>query len=273
MKTLLQIIKSFWFLWLLVWLLGLSLGGAMLRWTVIEREAVWVGMALFSACCLLWVVLRQYGRIRTERNLEHLLNVEVDREQRGGVFRDHQVLRERLQHAVKLLRAAPQAGGGGSAALSDLPWYLVIGLSASGKTSLLTRAGLSARVAGGSTPGLQSGTQHCDWYFSPEAVMIDTAGRYLRDDQSASEFAAFLKMLKNQRSKAAVNGLVLVVSLPELLAASADERNALAAQLVSRIEEYTDCLDANPPIYLMLSKTDQLPGFSQAFDGLDLHQR
>ncbi|EPN30808.1 ImcF-like family protein, partial [Pseudomonas syringae pv. actinidiae ICMP 18807] len=74
-------------------------------------------------------------------------------------------------------------------------------------------------------------------------------------------------------SKAAVNGLVLVVSLPELLAASAAERNEMGARLVSRIEEYTDCLDANPPIYLMLTKTDQLPGFSQAFDGLDLHER
>ncbi|WP_164648866.1 type VI secretion protein IcmF/TssM N-terminal domain-containing protein, partial [Pseudomonas viridiflava] len=40
-----------------------------------------------------------------------------------------------------------------------------------------------------------------------------------------------------------------------------------------RIEEYTECLDAKPPIYLMLSKTDQLPGFSQAFEGLDLHER
>jgi type VI secretion system protein ImpL len=39
------------------------------------------------------------------------------------------------------------------------------------------------------------------------------------------------------------------------------------------VEEYAECLDANPPVYLMLSKTDQLPGFSQAFDGLDLHER
>ena len=63
-------------------------------------------------------------------------------------------------------------------------------------------------------------------------------------------------MLK-RTNKAAVNGLVLVVSLPELLAASATERNELAAQLVSRIEEYTDCLDANPPIYLMLKQQDR----------------
>ncbi|WP_164454466.1 type VI secretion protein IcmF/TssM N-terminal domain-containing protein, partial [Pseudomonas viridiflava] len=106
------------------------------------------------------------------------------------------------------------------------PWYLVIGMSAAGKTSLLTRSGLSASIASSANEH-QSGTQHCDWYFSPEAVMIDTAGRYLRDDQSASEFAGFLRMLKKQRSKAAVNGLVLVVSLPELLASSVSERDAL----------------------------------------------
>lgn len=42
---------------------------------------------------------------------------------------------------------------------------------------------------------------------------------------------------------------------------------------MARVEEYAECLGANPPIYLMLSKTDQLPGFSQAFEGLDLHER
>lgn len=273
MKTLLRVIKNFWFLWLLVWLSGIALGAAVLGWTAVEREAVWVGMALFSACCLLWVVLRQYARIRTERNLEHLLSVEVDREQRGGEFRDHQVLRERLQHAVKLLRAAPEAGGGGTAALSDLPWYLVIGLSASGKTSLLTRAGLSARVAEGSMPGLQSGTQHCDWYFSPEAVMIDTAGRYLSDDQSAHEFTGFLKLLRRQRRRPAINGLVLVVSLPEILSASQVERGVLSAQLVARIHQYSASLGVTPPVYLMLSKTDLLPGFHAVFDGLDAAAR
>ncbi|EGH48310.1 hypothetical protein PSYPI_40839, partial [Pseudomonas syringae pv. pisi str. 1704B] len=54
------------------------------------------------------------------------------------------MLRDRLKHAIAMLRTDRSAGGGGSSALYDLPWYLVIGMSAAGKTSLLTRSGLSA---------------------------------------------------------------------------------------------------------------------------------
>ncbi|WP_223503810.1 type VI secretion protein IcmF/TssM N-terminal domain-containing protein [Pseudomonas sp. BF-R-24] len=273
MKTLLRSLKSFWFLVPVLWLASLVICWFVAPHVSWLRGYALEAMAIVSAFYLLIIVLRQYKRIRAEHNLENLVQIEVDRSLKStGEFRDQQVLRERLKHAIAMLRADRSAGGGGSSALYDLPWYLVIGMSAAGKTSLLTRSGLSASIAS-SANDTESGTQHCDWYFSPEAVMIDTAGRYLRDDPSASEFAAFLRMLKKQRSKAAVNGLVLVVSLPELLACSATERNELAAQLVSRIEEYNDCLDANPPIYLMLSKTDQLPGFSQAFEGLDLNER
>ncbi len=272
MKTLLRLLKSFWILLPLLWLASLLicwLVAPLVPWLLHHLPEA---LAIISACYLLVIVLRQYQRIRAEHNLENLLQIEVDRSWNAtGEFRDQQVLRERLKHAIAMLRTDRSAGGGGKAALSDLPWYLVVGMSAAGKTSLLTHSGLSASIA--TANDSESGTQHCDWYFSPEAVMIDTAGRYLRDDQSASEFSAFLRMLRKQRGKAAINGLVLVVSLPELLAANSDERNALAAQLVARVEEYAECLDANPPVYLMLSKTDQLPGFNQVFDGLDLHER
>lgn len=272
MKTLLRLLKSFWILLPLLWLVSLLICWLVAPLVPWLRHHVPEALAIISACFLLVIVLRQYQRIRAEHNLENLLQIEVDRSlNAAGEFRDQQVLRERLKHAIAMLRTDRSAGGGGKAALSDLPWYLVVGMSAAGKTSLLTHSGLSASIA--TANDSESGTQHCDWYFSPDAVMIDTAGRYLRDDQSASEFSAFLRMLRKQRGKAAINGLVLVVSLPELLAANSDERNALAAQLVARVEEYAECLGANPPVYLMLTKTDQLPGFNQAFDGLDLHQR
>lgn len=273
MKTLVRALKGFWFLIPVLWLASL-----LACWLLVPRFNGWhdhvlEAMAIVTAFYLLVIVLRQYRRIRTEHNLENLVQIEVDRSLKSSTeFRDQQVLRDRLKHAIAMLRADRSAGGGGASALHDLPWYLVIGMSAAGKTSLLTRSGLSASIAS-SQNDIDGGTQHCDWYFSPDAVLIDTAGRYLRDDQSANEFTAFLQLLKKQRKKAAVNGLVLVVSLPELLAATNQERAEMAAQLVSRIEQYTRALDTHPPIYLMLSKTDQLPGFREAFDGLDLHER
>lgn len=274
MKALLRCLKNFWFALALLWTVGLlACWLALPRWNF-TRENIYVAMALISAFCLLLIVLRQYRRIRAEQNIESLVQLEVDRSLGAeGEFRDQHVLRERLKHAISMLRSSRSAGGGGASALSDLPWYLVVGMSASGKTSLLTRSGLSATIAGAQASGMDSGTQHCDWYFSPDAVLIDTAGRYLRDDQSASEFASFLKLLRKQRAKPAVNGLILVVSLPEIVSATLAEREALAARLVSRIDEYSECLGVNPPLYLMLSKTDLLPGFNQAFDGMDTAQR
>ncbi|WP_207233567.1 type VI secretion protein IcmF/TssM N-terminal domain-containing protein [Salinicola tamaricis] len=103
--------------------------------------------------------------------------------------------------------------------------------------------------------------------------MIDTAGRYLVEDRPASEFADFLKTLRKQRRKPAINGLVLVVSLPELLEQSRQDAHALAEQLVSRVSEYRACLGINPPVYLFFSKADLLPGFTRTFEALDATER
>ncbi|WP_110687084.1 type VI secretion protein IcmF/TssM N-terminal domain-containing protein [Salinicola aestuarinus] len=268
----LRSLKGFWPLSIVLWLVGLALCVTVLPLLTAERELVFIAMALVTAIWLFVVVMRQYHRIRAERNIENLVELEVHREAAESEPGDYQVLSERLKHAMAMQRAA-RAVDGGKASLYELPWYLVIGMAASGKTSLLTRSSLSATMAGGSNLSAVSGTQHCDWYFSREAVMIDTAGRYLVEDRPASEFADFLKTLRKQRRKPAINGLVLVVSLPELLEQSRQEAHALAEQLVARVTEYRACLGTHPPVYLFFSKADLLPGFTRAFETLEAEER
>ncbi len=66
----------------------------------------------------------------------------------------------------------------------ELPWFMVVGSPGDGKTTALLNTGLRSRwrskwsstsriptVPGGGTP-------HRDWWFTNEAVLIDTAGRY-----------------------------------------------------------------------------------------------
>ncbi|GHB23335.1 type VI secretion protein IcmF/TssM N-terminal domain-containing protein [Salinicola rhizosphaerae] len=268
----LRSLKGFWPLSIVLWLMGLALCVLLLPLITEEREVIFIAMALVTAVWLLAVVLRQYHRIRAERNIENLVELEVHREAAETEPGDYQVLSERFKHAMAMQRAARSVDGG-KASLYELPWYLVIGMAASGKTSLLTRSSLSATMAGGSNLSAVSGTQHCDWYFSREAVMVDTAGRYLVEDRPASEFADFLKTLRKQRRKPAINGLVLVVSLPELLEQSRQDAHALAEKLVSRVAEYRGCLGINPPVYLFFSKADLLPGFTRAFEALDATER
>lgn len=276
MKCILRLLKSFWFV-SIVLLICVAVAGAY----AVERfypqaghEARWIVVALAGAVWLLAVVLRQYQRVRAERNIESLVEREVDRSVMTGQHdeTEYDALSRRLKQVIERLRANRKAGGSGQAALSELPWYLVIGLPSSGKTSLLANSGLNANVVGGNAMAAQSGTQTCDWYFSPEAVMIDTAGRYITDDQAAEEFSDFLKLLRRQRRQA-INGLVMVVSLPELLGMSPDERSSLARQLLDRATRYRKALSNLPPVYLFFSKADLLPGFEETFNGLDTEER
>ena len=59
----------------------------------------------------------------------------------------------------------------------------MIGPPGSGKTTALrpVRAALSARPRRASCKGV-GGTRNCDWFFTDEAVLIDTAGRYTSQD-------------------------------------------------------------------------------------------
>lgn len=272
MKTLVRLLKRFWILLPLLWLSSLLAVLLLSASSPFLRRHLPEVLALVSAGFLLVIVLRQYRRIRAERNLEHLLQNETDRSRQASTGFDHrQVLRERLGQAIAMLRTDRTAGGGGKGALCDLPWYLLIGEAGAGKTSLLTQSGLSATNATADTG--EDGPQYCDFHLCPDAVLIDTAGRYLHEEQSASEFRSFLRMLRKQRGKAAINGLVLVVDLPGLLLATGDERRALATRLGALLEGHVACLGSRPPLYLMLNKLDQLPGFAEAFAGLDLHER
>ncbi|MFP5394522.1 MAG: type VI secretion system membrane subunit TssM, partial [Gammaproteobacteria bacterium] len=67
--------------------------------------------------------------------------------------------------------------------LREMPWYVIIGPPGTGKTTALRQSGLSFPIA--LTDDLKGvgGTRNCDWFFTENAVLVDTAGRYT--DQSS----------------------------------------------------------------------------------------
>ncbi|WP_163363602.1 type VI secretion protein IcmF/TssM N-terminal domain-containing protein, partial [Enterobacter cloacae] len=79
-------------------------------------------------------------------------------------------------------------------------------------------------LAKGKTPeavaGL-GGTRYCDWWFTEEAVLIDTAGRYTTQDSDPkgdrASWLAFLDLLHRSRPKQPINGVLIAISLEDLL--------------------------------------------------------
>lgn len=171
---------------------------------------------------------------------------------------------------------------GGGRMLYQLPWYMFIGAPGSGKTTSLVNSGLRFPLA---KPGDEQklelrgvgGTRNCDWMFTDDAVLIDTAGRYVTQDSNAqvdqSAWKTFLKLLKKHRPRQPINGIIATLSVDHLVAGDGAELRHVAQQMRLRIEELQQELGLQFPVYLMVTKCDLISGFTEFFAALEAPQR
>ncbi len=185
-------------------------------------------------------------------------------------------LGEKLTTALTLLKKARGTRG----YLYEQPWYIIIGPPGAGKTTALLNAGLQFPLASemgqGAVAGV-GGTRMCDWWFTEDAVMIDTAGRYTTQDSDAEVDRAgwdgFLDMLKRTRARQPLNGVIVAISVTDIAASSPAERTLHARAIRKRVKELNDKLNVQVPVYAILTKTDLLAGFTEFFDDLDREKR
>ncbi len=188
-------------------------------------------------------------------------------------------LKGRFDEALKVLRKS-EVGGKKVKSIYQLPWYVIIGPPGSGKTTLLINSGLQFPLAdslGDQKIQGVGGTRYCDWWFTDEAVLIDTAGRYTTQDSNQavdnSAWLGFLKLLKKHRARRPINGIILAISAEELLRQSERDKERAAKAISDRIQELYEQLGVRFPIYLMFTKSDLLAGFMEYFADLDRNER
>jgi type VI secretion system protein ImpL len=185
-------------------------------------------------------------------------------------------MRDKLTNALNLLKTASKSRG----YLYEQPWYAIIGPPGAGKTTALLNAGLTfplaAEMGQGPIAGV-GGTRMCEWMFTDDAVLIDTAGRYTtQDSDSAVDKAgwdAFLGLLKRTRPRQPLNGVIIAIAMSDIAAASAPERLAHARAIRRRVKELSDQLGVRMPVYAIFTKADLLSGFMEFFDDLDREKR
>ncbi len=227
-------------------------------------------LVLIGLVVLLWPVALLVKRLRANRASDQLVAAVVkqaeDRPSAEAV-----ALRERFEEAVATLKAKRR----GRHSLYDLPWYVIIGAPGSGKTTALVNSGLKfpleQRSGKGALRGV-GGTRNCDWWFTDEAVLLDTAGRYTTQDSDASAdsaaWAEFLALLKKYRKRRPVNGVILTISAHDLMVQSHGSLEAHVAAARRRLNELNKELRVQLPVYLMVTKCDLVAGFAEYFDDL-----
>ena len=182
---------------------------------------------------------------------------------------DEPVLKERMKDALATLKTA---SGNKSGYLYDIPWYVIIGPPGAGKTTALVNSGLKFPLARGATPAAIAGvggTRYCDWWFTDEAVLIDTAGRYTTQDSNSKadkdSWLAFLDILKKSRSRQPINGVLVAISIEDILTLPKQELALHADAIRMRLLELHQRLKVSFPVYALFTKADLVAGFTEYF--------
>jgi type VI secretion system protein ImpL len=186
---------------------------------------------------------------------------------------DAPILAEKMQDALATLKRSSKSS---ASFLYDLPWYLIIGPPGAGKTTALVNSGLRFPLANDTAArAIQGvgGTRYCDWWFTDDAVLIDTAGRYTTQDSDAKadrkSWLSFLDMLRTNRPRQPINGVIVAISIEDVLNLPPAEVNAHADAIRKRLTELHDELKINFPVYAVFTKMDLIVGFTQYFADLD----
>lgn len=238
----------------------------------LQIAAIWAGVILGIAI-LTWLTV---GWIKKSRMKKESRQLDVMLEQQthkpstkaNAANRDEiAAIRARLLEAVSTLKTSKLGLASGSAALYELPWYMVIGNPAAGKSTAIVNSGLKFPFADKHGKVVQGvgGTRNCDWFFTTEGILLDTAGRYSVREEDREEWFGFLALLKKHRKRAPINGIIIAVSIAELTGNRPEFGINLAKNLRQRVQELTEKLEVFAPIYIMFTKADLINGFSEFF--------
>lgn len=236
-------------------------------------ESAWVRLpvvALLLLAALGWIALIVIRR----RKATAALTEALEKEESTG---DGAALSSAMKDALATLKSAR---GKGSDYLYDLPWYVIIGPPGAGKTTALVNSGLKFPLARGATPAAvagSGGTRYCDWWFAEDAVLIDTAGRYTTQDTDTkaekASWLSFLDLLKTNRPRQPINGVLVAISVEDLLTSSPEEIAAHADAIRARLLELHERLKVDFPVYAVFTKADLIAGFNEFFGSLTEPQR
>lgn len=240
----------------------------------------WVArLAVVLGLLVVWAasnVALDFNRRRREQKLESGVTEKAAADTDDSAGEEAAALRERMSTALSLLKRARGTRG----YLYEQPWYVIIGPPGAGKTTALLNSGLkfplAAEMGQGAVAGV-GGTRLCDWWFTENAVLIDTAGRYTTQDSNAAVdragWDAFLDLLRRTRPRQPLNGVIVAIALSDIANAPPDERLAHARAIRRRIKELESQLSIRLPVYALFTKADLIAGFTEFFDDLDRERR
>ncbi|WP_425093577.1 type VI secretion system membrane subunit TssM [Tropicimonas sp. S265A] len=258
---------------LFLWFLGplLAVGAARPLDSLIERGLV---IGLLWLLVIVFLTIRYLRIRRRDKDLtEEIAAVDPRDEALADELKELSV---KLKAALATLRSSKS----GRRQLYELPWYVIIGPPGAGKTTAIVNSGLNFPIDGpkdSNAIGGVGGTRNCDWWFTEDAILIDTAGRYTTQDSDTeadnAAWLGFLNILKKYRKRQPINGALVAISLSDLSMQDHETQMSHARAVRRRILELREQLGIRFPVYVLFTKSDLIAGFAEYFEPLGKEDR
>jgi len=223
-----------------------------------------IGIGLFL---LVWGIRRTFFR---KKSATLGAALESQGPTRGDIAEQEQIISQKFREKLKALKET-------GLNVYQMPWFVLVGEPGCGKTASLIHSGLDFPLGRDEVPGF-GGTRNYNWWFTSEAVVLDTAGRIAFHEEGTTdrvEWEHFLRLIKKHRPRCPVNGVIIALPANKLLQDTAEERIDKASILRDRLRQIHQLLGVRFPTFLLVTKTDLVGGFSEFFEEMrvDLAQR
>ncbi len=242
-------------LWVLSWIVVRFTGEpGWFTWVIFFGVLAILGVIVFAQRAL----ARRRAKIAAVRNIVTQEVVSLDSD------RTPAAMRQRFREGLARLRSSALRKDGDPR--YALPWFLMLGPGGSGKTAALIRARLESAMLDLKPAAALTPTANCDWYFFERAVVLDTAGRFAEHGATPavnSEWEELLALIAAARRREPLNGVVVTIDVVRLLDPDQDKLLEEGRAIRRRIVQLMTMMDVRFPVYLLVTKIDQLHGFSQ----------
>jgi type VI secretion system protein ImpL len=155
----------------------------------------------------------------------------------------------------------------------SVPWFLLLGLPDSGKSSLLSESSLAMSLE--EQVEVENGTGIA-WNFFGDGIVIDVGGWCFKTDAATvGAWRRLLRLFINHRPERPLDGIILAIAATDLVGPTALSPTALIERgtlLQQRLRKLTQTIGFHLPIYVVVTKGDAIRGFSEFTSELDSDQ-
>jgi type VI secretion system protein ImpL len=137
-----------------------------------------------------------------------------------------------------------------------------VGPKGAGTSTALDRLGLTPLQTRAPTAGATSPANPFELWCSGDAAVVDVAAQTI-GAQEHDTWLALLDAVRRLRGHQAIQGVIVTLGISDLQSAVDSDLQELASTVRARLDEVLERLGTIVPVYLVLTKADLLPGFTE----------